>query len=88
MVGQDALEKEQAVTQKLSINLKRLQDNYKPSSDKEKEGCEDDEEENSSSDEQNEEAPNFPSPNGPLILHVNTQTVNSALGADGIRILT
>lgn len=69
--------KEQCITQKLSINLKRLNNTYTscPSSEKL--------EDMSSSDEHCETVPNFPPSNPPLMLRINAQTVTSALGADG-----
>lgn len=41
----------------------------------------------SSSDEHSETVPNFPPSNPPLMLRINAQTVTSALGADGKKIL-
>ncbi|KAF5295982.1 hypothetical protein FQA39_LY12754 [Lamprigera yunnana] len=81
--GQENIGKEQAVTQKLSINLKRLNNTYTSCSNASDKG----EENSSSSDEQNEQVPNFPPSNPPLILRVNAQTVTSAIGADGERLL-
>ncbi|KAF2893305.1 hypothetical protein ILUMI_12861 [Ignelater luminosus] len=76
--------KDQAVTQKLSINLKRLHSTtYASCQNTSDKG----EENTSSSDEHSEQAPDFPPPNPPLILRVNAQTVSSALGADGGRLL-
>lgn len=66
--------KEQCLTQKLSINLKRLNNTY-TSAVVEKP-------EDSSSDESNEQIPNFPT-NPPLLLRINAKTVSSAPGADG-----
>ncbi|CAH1119339.1 unnamed protein product [Phaedon cochleariae] len=73
--------KEQCITQKLSINLKRLNDTdtSRNASDKM--------EYISSSDEHNEAVPNFPPPNPPLMLRINSQTLSSAIGADGVRLL-
>lgn len=71
--------KEQASTQKLSINLKRLQSRYTSSDNKE--------DNSSSSDDQNEQVPDFPPPAQPLMLRINAQTVSSASGADGARLL-
>lgn len=64
--------REQCITQKLSINLKRLNNKYTSNPHKTDE---------SSSDEQN--VPDFPSPNPPLMLTMNTKTVSNTLGADG-----
>ncbi|KAJ8962068.1 hypothetical protein NQ314_005851 [Rhamnusium bicolor] len=74
--------KEQCITQKLSINLKRLNNTYTSCtiSDKIDDNI-------SSSDEHNEQVPNFPPSNPPLMLRINAQTVSSALGADGVRLL-
>ncbi|XP_057665077.1 PWWP domain-containing protein 2A-like [Diorhabda carinulata] len=74
--------KEQYITQKLSINLKRLNNSYtQPASS-------DNHEDMSSSDEHSETVPDFPSPsNPPVMLRINTHTVPSSLGADGIRLL-
>lgn len=71
--------KEQCITQKLSINLKRLNNTYTSCSMSDKM------EDMSSSDEHSDMAPNFPPPNPPLMLRINAQTVTSALGADGKR---
>uniref|UniRef100_A0A6P7FTI3 PWWP domain-containing protein 2A-like n=1 Tax=Diabrotica virgifera virgifera TaxID=50390 RepID=A0A6P7FTI3_DIAVI len=74
--------KEQYITQKLSINLKRLNNTYTSSTSSDKN------EDMSSSDEQNETMPNFPPPNNPpLMLRINTHSVSSAVGADGVRLL-
>lgn len=76
---QDDTAKEPCVTQKLSINLKRLNNTYT--------SCrtitERAEEIHSSSDEHSEQVPDFPSPNPPLMLRISAQPINSALGADG-----
>lgn len=66
--------KEPIVTQKLSINLKRLNNVYTSVLEKADE---------SSSDEQSEQVPDFPPPNPPLMLRINAKTVSSAQGADG-----
>ncbi|XP_044761094.1 uncharacterized protein LOC123318519 isoform X2 [Coccinella septempunctata] len=66
--------KEQIATQKLSINLKRLQSRYTSSDNKE--------DNSSSSDDQNEQVPDFPPPAQPLMLRINAQAVSSASGAD------
>ncbi|KAF7266070.1 hypothetical protein GWI33_020583 [Rhynchophorus ferrugineus] len=68
--------KEQCITQKLSINLKRLNNTYT--------SCSAQEDHTSSSDEQ---VPDFPPPNPPLMLRINAQKMSSALGADGVRLL-
>ncbi|KAK5649962.1 hypothetical protein RI129_000991 [Pyrocoelia pectoralis] len=81
--GPENVGKEQAVTQKLSINLKRLNNTYTSCSNTSDKG----EENSSSSDEQNEFVPDFPPSNSPLVLRVNAQTVTSASGADGGRLL-
>ncbi|KAK4882959.1 hypothetical protein RN001_006278 [Aquatica leii] len=81
--GQENAGKDQAVTQKLSINLKRLNNTYTSCSNTSDKG----EENTSSSDEQSEHVPDFPPSNSPLILRVNAQTVTSAPGADGGRLL-
>ncbi|KAF5273045.1 hypothetical protein FQR65_LT04787 [Abscondita terminalis] len=81
--GQENTGKDQAVTQKLSINLKRLNNTYTSCSNASDKG----EENTSSSDEQSEQVPDFPPSNSPLILRVNAQPVTSAPGADGGRIL-
>lgn len=65
--------REQCMTQKLSINLKRLQNTYTSNHM--------DKTEESSSDEHI--VPDFPPPDPPLMLRVNAKTVSSALGADG-----
>ncbi|CAG9773089.1 unnamed protein product [Ceutorhynchus assimilis] len=68
--------KEQCITQKLSINLKRLNNTSYTLQ----------EETSSSSDEQGSESmPDFPAPN--LMLRINVQTLSSSLGADGVRLL-
>ncbi|KAJ8941306.1 hypothetical protein NQ318_017846 [Aromia moschata] len=74
--------KEQCITQKLSINLKRLNNTYTSCAvlDKIDDNM-------SSSDEHNEQVPNFPPPNPPLMLRINAQTMSSAVGADGVRLL-
>ncbi|XP_018576492.1 PWWP domain-containing protein 2A [Anoplophora glabripennis] len=74
--------KEQCITQKLSINLKRLNNTYTSSTTSDKI-----DDNMSSSDEHNEQFPNFPPPNPPLMLRINAQTVSSAMGADGVRLL-
>lgn len=66
--------KEPVVTQKLSINLKRLNNIYTSVTEKAEE---------SSSDEHSEQVPDFPPPNPPLMLRINAKTVSSAPGADG-----
>ncbi|VEN38485.1 unnamed protein product [Callosobruchus maculatus] len=72
--------KEQCITQKLSINLRRLNNTYAP--------CQPDKaDEVSSSDEHGETVPDFPQANSPLMLRINAQTVTSAVGADGVRLL-
>ncbi|XP_066145137.1 PWWP domain-containing protein 2A-like isoform X1 [Euwallacea fornicatus] len=71
--------KEQCMTQKLSINLKRLKNTYT--------SCATLEDTTSSSDEHSEVVPDFPPPNPPLMLRINAQTLASALGADGVRLL-
>lgn len=79
--------KEQCITQKLSINLKRLNNTYTSLQNVSEKT------EESSSDEHSEQVPDFPPPNQPLMLHLNAKTASSALGADGkrenlIRLLT
>lgn len=81
--GPENTGKEQAVTQKLSINLKRLNNTYTSCSNASDKG----EENTSSSDEQSELVPDFPPSNSPILLRVNAQTVVSASGADGGRVL-
>lgn len=71
--------KEQCITQKLSINLKRLNNTYT--------SCTAQDDTTSSSDEHSEQVPDFPPPNPPLMLRINAQTLSSALGADGVRLL-
>ncbi|ERL86878.1 hypothetical protein D910_04281 [Dendroctonus ponderosae] len=71
--------KEQCITQKLSINLKRLKNTYT--------SCSAQEETTSSSDEHSELVPDFPPPNPPLMMRINAQTLSSALGCDGVRLL-
>lgn len=71
------------MTQKLSINLKRLNSAYTSCQNSSDKG----EDNTSSSDEHSEQVPDFPPPNSPLVLRANTQTVSSALGADGKVIL-
>ncbi|KAK9872569.1 hypothetical protein WA026_018703 [Henosepilachna vigintioctopunctata] len=71
--------KEQCSSQKLSINLKRLQSRYTSSDTKE--------ENSSSSDDQNEQVPDFPPSNQSLMLRINAQTVSSASGADGAHLV-
>ncbi|KAL3278680.1 hypothetical protein HHI36_016217 [Cryptolaemus montrouzieri] len=75
---QDEL-KEQCSTQKLSINLKRLQSRYTSNDTKE--------DNSSGSDDQSEQVPDFPPSNQPLMLRINAQAVSSASGADGARLL-
>ncbi|XP_056643702.1 uncharacterized protein LOC130449739 isoform X2 [Diorhabda sublineata] len=71
--------KEQYITQKLSINLKRLNNSYT------QQASSDNHEDMSSSDEHSETVPDFPSPsNPPVMLRINTHTVPSSLGADDI----
>lgn len=77
---QDDTAKEPCVTQKLSINLKRLNNTYTSCRTTTTTTAE---EAHSSSDEQNEQVPDFPSPQSPLLLRINAQSMNSALGADG-----
>lgn len=78
--------KEQCITQKLSINLKRLNNTYtylqSNAGDSMVENVS-----NSSSDEQNDSVPDFPPPSPPLMLRINAQTQTSAPGADGKRFL-
>lgn len=78
---QDDTAKEHCITQKLSINLKRLNNTY--TSCRTTTTAAATEETHSSSDEHSEQVPDFPSPNPPLMLRVNAQTVTSAPGADG-----
>ncbi|XP_030755887.1 PWWP domain-containing protein 2A-like isoform X2 [Sitophilus oryzae] len=66
--------KEQCITQKLSINLKRLNNTYTSSATQDESA--------SSSDEH---ISDFPPPNPPLMLRMNAQELPSALGADGVR---
>ncbi|XP_074029172.1 uncharacterized protein isoform X1 [Leptinotarsa decemlineata] len=73
--------KEQFITQKLSINLKRLNNSHTSHTASEKM------EDLSSSDEHSEMVPNFPPPNPPLMLRINSQALSSAVGADGSRLL-
>ncbi|CAG9856609.1 unnamed protein product [Phyllotreta striolata] len=75
--------KEQCITQKLSINLRRLNETYTSSPITITEVPED----TSSSDEHNETVPNFPPPDPTLLLKINTHSVSSAIGADGVRLL-
>ncbi|XP_050293527.1 PWWP domain-containing protein 2B-like isoform X2 [Anthonomus grandis grandis] len=73
--------KEQYITQKLSINLKRLNNTYTSYSTPQDSSA-------SSSDEHSELlVPDFPPPNPPLMLRINAQTLSSAVGADGVRLL-
>ncbi|XP_060526389.1 PWWP domain-containing protein 2A-like [Cylas formicarius] len=71
--------KEQCITQKLSINLKRLNEMYT--------SCTVHEDTTSSSDEHSEQMPDFPPANQPLMLRINARTLSSAMGADGVRLL-
>ncbi|XP_018328378.1 PWWP domain-containing protein 2A-like [Agrilus planipennis] len=75
--------KESTITQKLSINLKRLNNTLYTSCQSASEKGDGN---SSSSDEHSEQVPDFPSSNPPLILRMNSQTVTSALGADGVRL--
>ncbi|KAJ8985717.1 hypothetical protein NQ317_014368 [Molorchus minor] len=70
--------KEQCITQKLSINLKRLNNTYTSCSTM----LEKIDDNLSSSDEHNEQVPDFPPPILRLMLRINAQTVSSAMGAD------
>ncbi|KAL1509431.1 hypothetical protein ABEB36_004170 [Hypothenemus hampei] len=70
--------KEQCITQKLSINLKRLNNTYTSCSNQE---------DTSESDEHSDSVPDFPPLNPPLMLRISSQTLSSALGADGVRLL-
>ncbi|KRT81185.1 hypothetical protein AMK59_5042 [Oryctes borbonicus] len=72
--------KEQIVTQKLSINLKRLNNTYTscPSTA---------ENEDSGSEDLSDQVPNFPPMNSPLVLRLNAPSLSSAMGANGCRLL-
>ncbi|XP_015840252.1 PWWP domain-containing protein 2A isoform X2 [Tribolium castaneum] len=72
--------KEQCITQKLSINLKRLNNTYAsyPTAPSDKTP----EENTSSSDEHSEQVPDFPPPTPPIMLRINSQTLSSAPTAD------
>lgn len=70
----DETAKEQCVTQKLSINLKRLNNIYTSITDKN---------DDSSSDDNSDQVPDFPPPNPPLMLRLNAKPVSSIPGADG-----
>lgn len=72
--------KEQIVTQKLSINLRRLNNTYKSLPPSEIDKPEDN---TSSSDEHSEQAPDFPPPTPPIMLRINAQTLSSAVSGDG-----
>lgn len=63
------------MTQKLSINLKRLNNTYT--------SCTTQDDTTSSSDEHSDLVPDFPPPNPPLMLRINAQTLSSAPGAEG-----
>lgn len=71
--------KDQIVTQKLSINLKRLKTytSLPPSV------VDNPEDNTSSSDEHSEQVPDFPPPTPPIMLRISTQTLASAPTADG-----
>lgn len=72
--------KEQIVTQKLSINLKRLNNTYKSLPPSEVDKPDDN---TSSSDEHSEQVPDFPPPTPPIMLRINAQTLSSATSGDG-----
>ncbi|GJQ86224.1 hypothetical protein Trydic_g8925 [Trypoxylus dichotomus] len=76
----DDTPKEQIVTQKLSINLKRLNNTYTscPTTV---------ENEDSGSEDLSDQVPNFPPMNPPLVLRLNAPTLSSAMGANGCRLL-
>jgi hypothetical protein len=78
--------KEQCITQKLSINLKRLNNTY-ASYPAPSEKTTTTEENTSSSDEHSEQVPDFPPPTPPIMLRINSQTLSSAPTADGGRML-
>ncbi|XP_063912948.1 PWWP domain-containing protein 2A-like isoform X2 [Zophobas morio] len=76
--------KEQCITQKLSINLKRLNNTYASFPAPSEKTAE---ENTSSSDEHSEQVPDFPPPTPPIMLRINSQTLSSAPTADGGRML-
>lgn len=86
--AEDVYSKEQIVTQKLSINLKRLHNTYttscRPPDSAAAAAEENDDDSAGSEDFSGDQVPNFPPLNSPLVVRLNAQpAVAHAVGANG-----